>query len=646
MAGRVTLTRSVLASIPVHSMSTIALPSSIIKSLDKVARDFVWGSHTGQRKQHLLAWKRVCRPRLEGGLGIRSAKAMNKALLSKVGWRLLRDKDSLWAKVLRSKYKVGEPHDKSWTVAKGHWSSTWRSICSSLREVVLPNIGWVLGDGLKIQFWTDKWLGQMSIIEFVTKEVPAELLAAKVRDLWRNDRGWDLVQIMPYISETTRYMLSAVVVDAVTGARDRLSWRDSPDGNFTVKAAYSVLTRDETAGQDSGKLFHRVWRALVPERVRIFFWLVVNQAVMTNVERKRRHLCDTDLCQICKSGEETILHILRDCPAMAGIWTRLLPPRRLHVFFSQSLLEWIYSNLGEQELIGGSPWSTTFALEAWWGWKWRCGNIFGENRKCRDRVRFIKDLAKEAVEAHSVAGNRSRTATRVERQIAWVPPREGWLKLNTDGASRGNPGRAAAGGVLRDSNGTWCGGFAVNIGLCSAPLAELWGVYYGLFIAWERRATRVELEVDSQLRLFLRMLVVLHAHETFRYLSSFGFRLGICRSLLVLTPAKVAFSASSAGFGSGKGGFLCIFGWLWLRRRWLSLHLRLALTPANSASSAILFGYASGEAQLQQLWELLVVRRFSGIARLIQRGWLALSPVFSSPSHQASSIGFGFGILV
>jgi hypothetical protein len=51
----------------------------------------------------------------------------------------------------------------------------------------------------------------------------------------------------------------------------------------------------------------------------------------------------------------------------------------------------------------------------------------------------------------------------VEKQICWTAPLGGWFKLNTDGASRGNPGSASAGGVLRNSMGDWCGGFAVNI---------------------------------------------------------------------------------------------------------------------------------------------------------------------------------------
>lgn len=35
----------------------------------------------------------------------------------------------------------------------------------------------------------------------------------------------------------------------------------------------------------------------------------------------------------------------------------------------------------------------------------------------------------------------------------WSPPVAGSYKLNTDGACCVNPGRAAAGGIIRDSNG-------------------------------------------------------------------------------------------------------------------------------------------------------------------------------------------------
>lgn len=156
LAGKMTLTKSVLSSIPVHTMSTISLPASTLNGLDKISRSFLWGSTVEKRKQHLVAWDRVCLPKEDGGLGIRSAKPMNQALLGKVGWRLIHDRDSLWARVLRKKYKVGDIQDSSWMKTKSTGSSTWRSVQLGLQEGVLPRLTWILGDGREVRFWTNK----------------------------------------------------------------------------------------------------------------------------------------------------------------------------------------------------------------------------------------------------------------------------------------------------------------------------------------------------------------------------------------------------------------------------------------------------------------------------------------------------------
>lgn len=118
LAGRVTLTRSVLASMPVHTISTICLPKSILDKLDQISRSFIWGSDSEHKKQHLIAWERVAVPKSEGELGIRPAEEMNKALLSKLGWRLIHDQTSLWSKLVKKKYKVGDLRDTSWLVKK------------------------------------------------------------------------------------------------------------------------------------------------------------------------------------------------------------------------------------------------------------------------------------------------------------------------------------------------------------------------------------------------------------------------------------------------------------------------------------------------------------------------------------------------
>lgn len=255
LAGRLTLTKAVLTSIPVHAMSTICLPKSMLDKLDRVARSFLWGSSPDHRKQHLVAWNTVTKPKGEGGLGIRTAQNMNKALIAKLGWRLLHDRESLWARLVRSKYKVGDFQDESWLVSKGTWSSTWRSVMTGLREVVLPGKSWILGDGRKIRFWMDRWLFKKILATDADVELPNGYESMLARDLWRDGSGWDMASITPYVSENTKLELTSVVLDNVTGARDRLSWGDSEDGNFSVSSAYSRLSRDDEPKPNMEKFY-------------------------------------------------------------------------------------------------------------------------------------------------------------------------------------------------------------------------------------------------------------------------------------------------------------------------------------------------------------------------------------------------------
>ena len=124
LAGKITLTKSVISSVPIHTMSTIALPSSSLNQLVKIARSFIWGSIDGTRKQHLVSWERICKPKREGEIDIQLAKEMNVALLAKLGWRKLNTEDGLWVNILRKKFRVGELYDAFWLVSQGRWSPT------------------------------------------------------------------------------------------------------------------------------------------------------------------------------------------------------------------------------------------------------------------------------------------------------------------------------------------------------------------------------------------------------------------------------------------------------------------------------------------------------------------------------------------
>jgi ribonuclease HI len=81
--------------------------------------------------------------------------------------------------------------------------------------------------------------------------------------------------------------------------------------------------------------------------------------------------------------------------------------------------------------------------------------------------------------------------------IKWKPPKENYVKLNTDGACK--EGRTAGcGGVIRGNQGEWLGGFAKGVEYCNAFVAELWGVLEGLSLAQRLGFDRVESSIDSK----------------------------------------------------------------------------------------------------------------------------------------------------
>lgn len=155
-----------------------------------------------------------------------------------------------------------------------------------------------------------------------------------------------------------------------------------------------------------------------------------------------------------------------------------------------------------------------------------------------DRVRFIRELAREVLDTKGINGDVSHSTGLVEKLIGWMSPTSGWFKLNTDRASHGNPGLATAGGVLRNEDGVWCGGFALNIGWCSAPRVELRGVYYELYIAWEQGVTRLELEVDLKMVLDFFTTRIGDSHPL-SFLANYVFTLPLGFHLISSAPPCV-----------------------------------------------------------------------------------------------------------
>ena len=103
--------------------------------------------------------------------------------------------------------------------------------------------------------------------------------------------------------------------------------------------------------------------------------------------------------------------------------------------------------------------------------------------------------------------------------LHWKPPRPGVCKVNTDGSRINVTGISGVGGVLRDSNGAWIQGFSVNLGASSILEAELWGIFWGLKLAWDYGYRDVEIECDSVVAVTLLTSATVSTHPLYSIIS-------------------------------------------------------------------------------------------------------------------------------
>ncbi|XP_057866888.2 uncharacterized protein LOC131074307 [Cryptomeria japonica] len=83
--------------------------------------------------------------------------------------------------------------------------------------------------------------------------------------------------------------------------------------------------------------------------------------------------------------------------------------------------------------------------------------------------------------------------------IRWAPLQGDWVKLNIDGACRGNPGSIGIGAVIRNSLGILLGGLYGSLGLATNNEAESRALVAGLDLCVQRGLDKICFEGGSQI---------------------------------------------------------------------------------------------------------------------------------------------------
>lgn len=499
IAGRVQLVKSVLFSMLNHSMSIYSWPVSILKDIEKWIRNFIWSGDTTTRKLVTVAWKKMCKPYLEGGLGLRSIISLNEAYNLKLCWDMMQSNED-WAKILKCRAIKGNK------AIRYHISSSiWSSIKAEFPKVI-ENSYWLLGNGKDINFWKDAWCG-IPIQELLqVTNIDIQHFPVFVNE-YINNYQWSIPQDIISNYPEVRSMVLQVVIP-FEESEDRLVWKHSQNGVLRLCDSYTFLNQPSATHHWA----RNIWSRDIPPSKSLLTWRVVHDKLPTDEKLIQRGCNIPSMCSLCYSCAETSFHLFFECRFAFRIWCWFASILDSTLHFQTIEDIWTICDRG------WSPQCKTVIQAS-------IVNIFSIIWFSRNQCRFqdIKPNWQQAINsiksAVNLSGNNTSNNSNSSvkdlitlkkfdvtlhppkpmniKEIIWSPPYTGWIKCNTDGAATSIT--SSCGGIFRDSNANFLTCFTENLGGCSAYHAELSAIMRATEIAFHRSWSNLWIESDSSL---------------------------------------------------------------------------------------------------------------------------------------------------
>uniref|UniRef100_A0A2N9HHK0 Reverse transcriptase domain-containing protein n=1 Tax=Fagus sylvatica TaxID=28930 RepID=A0A2N9HHK0_FAGSY len=182
-------------------------PAEFVSNLDKLNRDFLWGSTDDRKKMHML------------------------------NWRVMENPNSLWAKTLIAKYcPNGIMDERLGTRRSG--SSNWKGLKKG-HEVFRKGLRWVVNNGQEISFWHDLWVGDRPLRSLVHGPLSPWEDSLRICDVVEGVSMWNLSTLSLDLPTCIRESIKAISVCPNRPLADKCVW-DSVGGEFKLGKAYSI----------------------------------------------------------------------------------------------------------------------------------------------------------------------------------------------------------------------------------------------------------------------------------------------------------------------------------------------------------------------------------------------------------------------
>lgn len=403
IGGRLTLLKASISNLPIYFMSLYPMPQGVIDKITKIQRNFLWSRGMDKRSLALVKWELVQLPKKMGGLNVSNLLFRNLGLLCKWVWRYFSESSSLWSQSIKAKYKYQSSMNMA-DLAPIKSGGPWRHLCNHLlkhqetKEILKIGSRKVIGDGDSTFFWHDIWIGNSPLKDifprlFLISSLPMASVADMghwdstvlrwnlpwIRDFRLRDRlEWE--QLHPSLSQASFHL----------GENDKMVWKLSKDGKFSVRSFYGELYKKAKPGIEF--LSQKIWNGLVPIRIEVFTWLTVLERINTKKRLVALNIIPPSevTCIMCNSCPEDASHLMLYCPFAMEIWSWWWELWNLSWVWPQSLdlalSQWSYPSRCK---FFKKVWLAAFIVIIWSVWRERNERIFNKKSSSASEIKTL-----------------------------------------------------------------------------------------------------------------------------------------------------------------------------------------------------------------------------------------------------------------
>ena len=186
-----------------------------------------------------------------------------------------------------------------------------------------------MGKDDKIYFWTDLWVGE-NTLAYTFPELFSCATNQESKVIECMERKGDQISRGPTLRRNLKEVESSQFCSmlAILGSvfipkegKDRRIWTASSDGLFSMSFFFFLMSEVVVES-------HSFWGSLgitkAPPRLIVFGWTALLGGILTMDNLRRRKVIVVNACSMCLANEESIDHLLLNCPLAQCIWIPIL----------------------------------------------------------------------------------------------------------------------------------------------------------------------------------------------------------------------------------------------------------------------------------------------------------------------------------